>query len=352
MSSGPPEAFLLLTISNTTAKTPSITQAGTLNLKCVTITPPSPPAGPASSTDKVVFLVLSVESFETPIDPGRVIHVSKAASGRRTYTFDGAGGVPNDLVLTISPPANLATTFEDNVEVFEGILFQYADLRHATTAEDDTLPTPTPLAHKVNLGVTPIAPTDLRGHLVLVNEANGEIVGGVEKKFDIHEDPVLYERGHESDTVIIEVPEGDALEMFARAVPPAERDWITNSATVIRYARSHLLPNPSVLITEAQPYDLLDHQPYSHNPYIHVNILHGQVPSLIHRQHRQCQCRYPPPKCPCPLRTCRSHRRPLRQRTRRPRQLQNCLPPPKHDRSRGGSQEGKRKGTEQTCLLC
>jgi len=278
MSPSPPEAFLLLTISNTTAKTPSITQAGALNLKCVTITPPAPPAdASASSTNKEVFLVLSVESFETPIDPGRVIHVSKTASGRRTYTFDGAGGVPNDLVLTISPPANLATTFEENVEVFEGILLQYADLRHAATAEDDALPTPTPL---VNSGVTHVAQADLRGHLVLVNEANGEIVGGVEKKFNIHEDPVLYERGHESDTVIIEVPEGDALEMFARAVPPAERDWITNSATVIRYARSHLLPDPSVL-TDAQPYDLLDHKPYSHNPYVHVNILHCQVPSLI-----------------------------------------------------------------------
>ena len=50
----------------------------------------------------------------------------------------------------------------------------------------------------------------------------------------------LRRRGHENDPVIIEVPETvegeeSAMQFFVRAVPPEERDWLTTSATVVRY---------------------------------------------------------------------------------------------------------------------
>jgi hypothetical protein len=82
----------------------------------------------------------------------------------------------------------------------------------------------------------------------MINEETGEVVGEVEDRFRIQEDPVLYERGHENDPVFIEIPdeaglrEGDAnaLAAFARIVPPDQQDWITKSATIVRHVISSI----------------------------------------------------------------------------------------------------------------
>jgi spartin len=233
MASSPPDAFLLLVLPNATVRTPAGTHTGALHLKCVTIAPPN------ASTDREVFLVLSINSFESPLDPSRVVHVVRASSGQRVYTFDGTDDDPSDLVLTVIPPPPATATakeragFEEDMDTFDSVMAQYADLRRQGSAP--TYPPPTSTAPVVT-GI-PEGKRDFRGQLIMVNEANGEFLGEVDKKFSIHEDPVLHEHGHENDAVIIEVPEGrelDAFEMFARAVPPEDHHWITQSATVIR----------------------------------------------------------------------------------------------------------------------
>ena len=221
----PPEAFLLLSLSDASIRTSITTQSGILNLECVTITNPH---GNSTPPDRDVYLVLRLNDFEMPIDPARVIHISLARSGQRTYTFDGTEDDPSDLVITLQS-AKPGTIFEEDIATFEVILAQYADLRRP-----DTLAT----AGASPYSDYPGTQGDLRGHLVLLNEDNGEVVGEVDgSKFNIREDPALHERGQENVPVIIEVPEGEdlgALEMFARAVPPHEQDWMTKSATVIR----------------------------------------------------------------------------------------------------------------------
>ena len=237
MSTSQPEAFLLLALPNATIRSPATTESGVLNLKCVNV-----------GQLEHVFLVLSMNTFETPIDPCRVIHLSMGPIvGQRTYAFDGTDDDPSDLVLTITSPPTADAVFLEDLETFDGILAQYADFRHPTTSSPATKvgsvalasssPPPPPPTQASLGGVPGGAHGDLRGQLILVNEKSGEMVGSVDKKLNIYEDPILHERGHENDVVIIEVPEGqdvDALEIFARAVPPEEQDWMTKSATVIR----------------------------------------------------------------------------------------------------------------------
>jgi spartin len=221
-----PEAFSLLDIADASVSTPLTTQSGTLHLECVTI------AG--ESTNRDVYLVLRINTFETPIDPARVIHISYSGSGQRIYTFDGNEVDPSDLVLTL-PSAKPETALADDLETFEGILAQYADLRRPDTATSSGSPG---AANAANASTLSPGANDLRGRLVLINEDNGEMVGEVDGPLNIREDPRLHEPGREGDPVIIEVPEGEHLgarEMFARFVPPEEQDWVTKSAAMIRY---------------------------------------------------------------------------------------------------------------------
>ena len=237
--SQPHEAFLLLSLSNATLTTPTSTQTGTLNLECVTITIPH---GARPSSDRAVYLVLRLENFETPIDPARVIHRSFSASGQRTYTFDDTTEDPPDIVITF-PEAKRDSVFEEDIQIFEGILAQYADLRRsdpagsaiASAAETSRGATTAVAGPSAN---SPTPPRDLRGQLVLINEDNGEVVGEFDSRIRIQEDPRLHERGHVDDPVVIEVSDErdmGALELFALAVPSEEQDWMTKSASVIRY---------------------------------------------------------------------------------------------------------------------
>jgi spartin len=223
----PTEAFLLLTLPNAHLSTPTTNQSGTLALECVTVTlPPSgnDPGSPPSHQD--VYLVLRLNNFETPIDPTRVVEICVIENGTRTYRFCGTNTDPTVLVLSITPPVDNHLFFED-LETFEGIIAQYAELREASPA--------TGISHNAHTA-------DLRGHLVLINEDNGEIVGEVERSFRINEDPSLYEKGRENEPIVIEVPEGaedelkgTPIEVFARNIPPGEENWITKGATVVRF---------------------------------------------------------------------------------------------------------------------
>lgn len=224
-----PEAFLLLSLPNTTLTTFGINQYGVLGLECVTIALPEG-LRPSVSTaaDRDVYLVLRHNSFEAPIDPARVIQRTDGPDVR-TYTFRATETEPNDLVVAIAFSHSVPQLLED-LETFESILSQYADFRGPSTSY--------PSAPHTFAGQE-----DLRGHLVLINQDNGEVLGELDHKYRVREDPTLGQRGHEDDPVVIEIPvenlsgrdqDATTMEMFVRTIPPDQQDWITKSATVVR----------------------------------------------------------------------------------------------------------------------
>lgn len=264
-----PEAFLLLTLLNCTLQIKDFSETGALGLQCVTV--PLPDA--STDTDRDVYLVFRLNMSETPVDPARVIQ-RKDTPAARIYTFYGTPAEPNELVLTVPcPPGDAKSSdIHEDLETFEGILEQYAtDFRSPTASTSTEAPTPAIPDHPPPTYVSD--QKDLRGHLVMINEETGEVIGEVEDRFRIQEDPVMYQRGHENDAVVIEVPdevglrEGDAnaLAAFARIVPPDQQDWITKSATIVSHAISLTTNLLVTTITTASNYYISKSNPSPHH---------------------------------------------------------------------------------------
>ena len=240
-----PEAFALLVLDNATLTfSNGSKESGYLSLECVTISHP----GGSSPQDRDVYLVLRLNTTETPLDPERIVQRSDPP-GYRTYTFKGTTSDPDELTLSfkLPVPAESNPAYLEDLETFEGILSQYHnELRGAPSAAASTSggapsqgeSSSRSLGH-VAIGGTTKNEKDLRGHLVMVDEKSGEVLGQVEDRFRIQEDPTMHMAGHENDPVIIEVQDGatsdaQALECFARIVTPDQANWITNTATVVR----------------------------------------------------------------------------------------------------------------------
>jgi len=234
-----PQAFLLITLQNATLSTPAISQSGTLGLECVTVQIPEAP----TVADRDVYLVLRLGQIEVPIDPARLIHRTNG-QGWRKYTFHGTPVDPTEMDVTFPLPADekSSSLFMEDLETFENILAQYADLRGLPDDAGQVSGSVGDPSNVIGSG----GHGDLRGHLVVINDDTGEIVGQFDdSKFSIQEDPKLHQRGHEGDAVIIEVPDAvgedkgqTPMEMFVRTVPADQQDWITKSATLIRYVRT------------------------------------------------------------------------------------------------------------------
>jgi len=232
------EAFLLLSFPSCNLSVKDYTETSPFGLQCVTV----PLPGASRDWDRDVYLVLKLNMSETPIDPARVVQRT-VTSAMRVYTFHATSAEPDELVLTVPcPPGdNKSSYLHEDLDTFESILEQYAiEFRssaapgtQAQTPSIPNLPPPTYVNDQ----------KDLHGHLVMVDEDTGEVVGEVEDRFRIQEDPMMYRQGHRNDPVVIEVPDegglreedANALAAFARIVPPDEQDWITRSATVVRY---------------------------------------------------------------------------------------------------------------------
>lgn len=232
-----PEAFVLLSLPDATLKSTGFAEVGVLNLECVTL--PIPEA--KSAEERTVYLILRLNNSEIPIDPDRVVERTDIA-GTRTYTFAQTPSDPTHLILTLKGPrpGNSDVEFVERLDTFDNILEQYVvNFKGASTANGLNLRAPTP-SYTTEVGSV-TSNKDFRGHLVMINEDTGEVVGEVEDRFRIREDPVMYEKGHENEPVIIEVAEesniesdANALEAFARMVPPDQQNWITKSASIVR----------------------------------------------------------------------------------------------------------------------
>ena len=221
------DAFLLLSLPNCTLRTPTASQTGALGLECVTL-PPSAKA----TFDRDVFLVLSLNGQEIPLDPARTVSVSQSQD-ERTYVFHGTPTDPLVVTLIFNESLYAEGPLSEDLETFDGVLSQYLKLNYDQVQRSATPPSP-PQANK--------GTEDLRGRLLLRDEDTGEIVGELDRKVVVREDPMLSQRGHENDPVVIEIPEdaslqdnATAIEAFARNIPPEEHNWMTKSATLVRY---------------------------------------------------------------------------------------------------------------------
>ncbi|KAF7783260.1 hypothetical protein Agabi119p4_2636 [Agaricus bisporus var. burnettii] len=257
-----PEAFLLLTLPNCSLSCKDFSESGTLGLECVTL--PTPNA--TDPSDCEVYLVLKLNTTEIPIDPTRVIQCSNTPVAR-VYTFNPND--PNELVLTVATVTGNSKhdSLSEDLDTFESLLEQYVlDFRPSLSSSSSfsTLPPP---SRNVNDAI------DLRGHLVMINEDTGEVIGQVEDRFNIREDPGMYERGHEKDPIVIDVPDEDglresdvnAMEAFARIIPPDQQDWITKSATVVTHAISFTTNLLVTTIGSASDYYISKSAPSRHH---------------------------------------------------------------------------------------
>ncbi|KAJ7063609.1 hypothetical protein C8F01DRAFT_1279563 [Mycena amicta] len=223
------EAFLLLNIDNCSLVVNGVQQSnlGTLALECVTVAMPG-------AEDRNLYLVLRMnETIEVPIAPHRVVRTVYSEAGSRKYHFLPTDADPEELVLSIALPSYPDAHFLEEIEIFESIIAQYADLQGAfEQAAPAVLP-----------NINDKADADeLRGHLVLVDQDNGEVVGEFDKHFSVQEDPELGRKGRESDLVVIELlddetHDSNVFELFARAIGP-DQDWITRGATLVSHAIS------------------------------------------------------------------------------------------------------------------
>jgi len=229
-----PEAFLLLSLPDAILKSTGFAEAGVLNLECVTL--PIPEA--KSAEERTVYLLLRLNNSEIPVDPDRMVERTDVA-GTRTYTFAETPSDPTHLTLTLKGPRPGSSDFDfvEKLDTFDNILEQYV-VNFKRASADSVARTSS--AYTTGIGSV-TSNKDLRGHLIMINEDTGEVVGEVEDRFRIQEDPVMYEKGHENEPVIIEVAEeshiesdANALKAFARMVPPDQQNWITKSASVVR----------------------------------------------------------------------------------------------------------------------
>lgn len=227
----PHDAFLLLSLANVTLTTSSGSQTGHLGLQCVTI-------------GENVFLVVQMGPTEVVLDPTRTANLILSDSGNRTYKFDPTDAEPNELTIAVVPPKSPDPAYLEDLEIFESILAQYTELKGAPEIVGAAVPATTAapgldLSSISSPNVNLAGGSDLRGHLVLVNQDNGNIVGEFDQKIHVQEDPILSTKGHENDPVVIEIPEdvatsGNAREVFARSIPPEHRGVLAGSATLIR----------------------------------------------------------------------------------------------------------------------
>ncbi|KAG7086475.1 hypothetical protein E1B28_002426 [Marasmius oreades] len=192
-SNGSHDAFLLLSLPKCTIRTPTAPQTGTLDLECVTL-PPSAQA----TFGRDVFLVFKLNELEIPVDPARTVSSNTGISNEREFVFHGTEKDPLVFTLAFNESVYSAGPLAGDMKTFESVLSQYANF-----SQRSKTPATPPDAQK------PICvkdgDQDLRGRLIWRDEGTGEIVGELDRKVVVREDPNLQQKGHESDPVVIEI---------------------------------------------------------------------------------------------------------------------------------------------------
>ncbi|KAL4065207.1 hypothetical protein J3A83DRAFT_4436221 [Scleroderma citrinum] len=193
------EAFILLTLPTATLNISHQSHSGPFELKCVSLIVEGGQdmQGNNPPSHQEIYLVIRVHGHDTFIDPSRPITLSSNNHGR-SYVFGTADGGTGSLLLRIPAPHEVMTLEDQNT-------LHYQTVSHEAT----------------------------RGRLILVDDNTGKVVGELDHRLPIREDPTLGIPGTEAAPVVIEIADDDAQEVFARAIPPEDRDWITNSASLV-----------------------------------------------------------------------------------------------------------------------
>lgn len=242
------DAFLLLSLPRATLERQRdrpVTDS--LFLECVTISATQSPF-----PDRDLYLVIKLGRLEIPVDPSRRVTAS-VGHDSHVYTFLATDSDPE---FSISIPFPRDPVASQDLETFNHILTQYVS---GFSEKRDGQHIPHHLDQKVDAAPPPANSAneheyeDLRGHLVLINESDGTVLGDLDHEFKITEDPALVRGLPEDAPVVVELPPdydvatavrgkipGEEFvpmttrEAFVRAVPPEERDTLTNAAILIR----------------------------------------------------------------------------------------------------------------------
>ncbi|KAF7799692.1 hypothetical protein EIP86_010934 [Pleurotus ostreatoroseus] len=270
-------SFTLLTLPNVSLLTTTTAENGTLAIEC--LSDPHIPSdnAPGANWDSGITLAFHLNTSAVVLERGSLVSLLIAPSGQRSYSFQGlVGDGPDKKALlarvTIPPPKTSGGFITRDVETFDSLLAQYAKLSwsYGDPADLPKLKAPPPLPPRSRHGsppqihpnimanveeARPVADPSLRGRLVLMDDANGEVVGELPQSLNVTEDPAL--AGKSNAPVVLELDpdtydactgarelgaEGEELseirEVFARAIPPEEQDWLLKGATFVSQAIS------------------------------------------------------------------------------------------------------------------
>ncbi len=186
-----PEAFLLLTLPDVALAGPALNPAsGALYLEGVSF-PQS-----EQTEDTPLYLVARLGVFETPIDPLCTVTRTDGPKSR-SYRFSATQVDPGEFTLTVPGPFVENDVHTDQADALEGILAEYvAEFRIGGAGADSVVavePLSVGQARAIHGAVSDNK--DLRGHLVMINEDTGEIIGDMEDRFRIKEDAVFERSG-------------------------------------------------------------------------------------------------------------------------------------------------------------
>lgn len=259
------QSHILVSVPNVTLLTVATVENGDLSLECITFEnnhtpqPNSKSKEVSGNTNNTVYLILHLNNHVYPIDPAIPLHLKHLPSGERTYSFrptEGTG-IPEVHLTIPSPPSD--THLKDAHEILDHVLSQYASLHHDSSGLP---PIPTyDQAISTNFAGMHLDNPGLKGHLVLLDEASGEVVGELPRTLNIKEDETVRAgekaaKAHDgvAAPVVLELPpnvydeymsgksissgEGEELaevrEVFVTVIPPEERDWMTRGAGLFR----------------------------------------------------------------------------------------------------------------------
>ncbi|KAI0338958.1 hypothetical protein BDW22DRAFT_1362294 [Trametopsis cervina] len=287
-------SFSLLTIPEVSLTTSNETASGILSVECV------------PDVEGSARLVLHLGLRALKISPGSIVTLLLAQSGERTYNFQevfildekGSERTKGSVQVIIPPPSEDAKHIVEDIETFDHLLTQYAELSWSYAIPEPPSPVPPPLParnsalqssheqHHVNIKESveehvPVEDPSLRGRLVLMDDSNGDIVGELPQTLHITEDASLPKAGKDDNgPVVLELQpemydavtgvrplgaEGEELlqmrEVIVSVIPPEERDWMMKGATLVSQAISS---STSILlsgITSASNYYINHTQP-------------------------------------------------------------------------------------------
>ncbi|WVQ72507.1 hypothetical protein IAR50_002063 [Cryptococcus sp. DSM 104548] len=237
------EAYDLLSIDHTVVKQCFDNEEGTLakgqfRLQCVSLPIPKEigrqtanPFAPSPSDPPVpthdYWLIIHVgASFELLVTPGELF-TPQVTKDSVTYTM-ASRDVPGASIAFVVPYPQTNAQLED-LESLELLLHQYKSLGAEATALAGIEPQ--------SWAGPALAPEELRGKLVLVNNDNGEVLGEMDQNLDMEVDKRVSKEDENLPVVLDfeQVLEGhQTLRVKVKTVPEGEQDdWLLRGASSI-----------------------------------------------------------------------------------------------------------------------